>query len=668
MTSEKWQEKIKASISRRDELMRDWKENVSHRVMKPFTTESESDRVAVPEDWARTRQKKSQLMFNVPRIVALPRLPQSEPAAPIFGEVLNFKLHRELRADVMLDECLSDVVNAAGIMASIVGIEIATEDIEVPEQDISGLPPEQQRLLLQSKQVKMVTAQKPIHQRYYWDRISPAALLWPADFTGSDWDNADWLGYETWLPLVQVMKLYGDKLPPDFKPPQDTKPSLLSEDVAKIRPSQSGDYVKLQVIFYWAYRFDPASKHPEHLKRIVFVDGHTDPVVDEDLGWQQWVEPEIVEAKVDPNTGQQIAPAYEKPGYYVGVRRLPIRVGTLDYISDLATPPSDSRAGRSQVRELIKSRSQMLRQRDRSIPVRWFDTNRVDEEILTKLKNGEWDGDVPVNGPGDRVIGEVARANYPRENFTFQNVIGSDLDRAWSLSNNQLASQAGQTRSATEASLIQSAANVRLEYEKNRVAKYIIGGVEVLAGLVQMFADQTEYVQITGEGGAKRMESWDKTKVRGEYAFDIVPDSGDRLDPGVRQERLLKLYNLAANDPTINRPLLTKKLVEAFGEDPALLTQPMPEKAPEPANISFRYSGEDMTNPMAAALLLKTYQITDADLTRAIQLIQSAVRQIQTPAAPFGGAPQSPVDQQQVEPPETVSPITKRAVDGSRLI
>lgn len=680
--AKQFREFIAASVQHRETFLSDWKENVNNRVMKPFVEGTlRDDTVAVPEDWARTKQKSAQLAYQVPRIIATPKNPKAAPAAPIFQAVLNHKLHKEIKADVMLDECSADVINAAGIMVSLVSVEVTTETVDLPETDISHLPPEQQALMLQSQQVKTVHVERPIYKCYKWRRISPAAFLWPAEFTGSDWDEAPWLGYESWMLISEAKKRFN--LPADFKA-KETKPVLLAEDVMEgsAKPSANDNYVKLQTIIYKAYQYHDESKHPEHLRRLVFVDGREQPVLDEDLPWQEYVEPQFLEAEVDEQ-GQEIAPPREVPGHYIGVRKNPIRVETLTYVSDMAIPPSDSKVGRTQVRELIRSRSQMIRQRERSIPVRWFDTNRLDETIVERLKNGEWQDTIPVNGPGERAIGEVSRAQWPRENFSFQNVIGSDLDRAWSLSSTQLATSADTSESATKTKLIQSAAEVRLEYEKTRMARYFIGGVEVLAGLLQMFTDTSDYVEIVGPDGVKRLAAWDRGTVNIDVAFDIVPDSAERIDPSTRIERILKLYNLAANDPNINRQALLRQLVEAYGMDPTVVTKEPPPPKDEPPNVSYRFSGEDMLNPMAVALMLKANpDLGAAQIKAAATMIQDSMKALGTvqalpqvgpggtPPDGTGGAPPAapPPAPPPVEPPETNAPILKRLDDGSRMM
>src|SRR5574338_315472 len=256
-----------------------------------------------------------------------------------------------------------------------------------------------------------------------------------------------------------------------------------------------------------------------------------------------------------PGPDAQGQPMPGRPGYYKGLRRLPIRVETLVYVSDTAVPPSDSEAARPQVRELIKSRSQMLRQRDSSIPLRWYNTNLMDPAIVEKIAQGGWQEPVPVNGPGERMIGEVARANFPRENFEFQSVIGNDLDRAWSLSNNQLATPNPGGRSATEDNVVQSAGQVRLDYEKARGNRYLIEGAEVLFSLMQKFRHGTKWVSVPGPQG-DTLQQVTPLDLQGEYLFDIVADSSDRIDTATKQANATKLYNIMANSPIVNRQAL----------------------------------------------------------------------------------------------------------------
>src|SRR5690606_7588538 len=145
---------------------------------------------------------------------------------------------------------------------------------------------------------------------FFTRRISPSALLWPSEFTGSDWDEAPWLGVETYYPLEEARKLFN--LPPDFKPPS-CHPELMSDDILKPdeKTRDTTAYVKVQEIWYKAALYDADKVHPECLRRIIFVEGLEEPVFRGDTNWQKWIpeQPEEpptpeVPAGIDPLTGQ----------------------------------------------------------------------------------------------------------------------------------------------------------------------------------------------------------------------------------------------------------------------------------------------------------------------------------------------------------------------------
>lgn len=670
-----WLARISASEKRRNKFLDGpWRANVKMRVQRPFSSSgdasAEPDRLALPEDWARTKQKAAQLNYQIPKIVATTRQKAFEGKTAVVTADVNDVLKRECRAAYMMDECLADVINASGIMVSKIGYEKVTETIMVDTPEIAEPQVDPLGNLIPSvapPKIVQKPVEKTVSQRLYWDHVSPADFLWPAEFRSSDWDKAPWLGIQTWMTVEQAKKLF--KLPDDFKS-TSKKPKGLNDDYDDLY-SDPELYVRVTEIWYKAWLFDADKAHPDCIRRIVFVEGKDEPVEFDQTDWQEWI-PEVPPGPPGLD-GKPTTPG--KPGYYKGLKKLPIRVETLTYVSDTAIPPSDTEAGRAQVKELLRSRAQMLRQRDHSIPVRWYNVNLVDEEVAEQLKRGVYEDFVPVNGDGTRMIGEVARASYPRENFEFQRVIGGDLDRAWSLSNNQLATPNSGARSATEVNVVQNAGQVRLDYEKWRVNRYLVDGAEVLFSLMQMFRDGTKYVPVPGPNGDE-LQPVEPADLMGDYVFEFVADSSDRVDVVTKQNNSMKMYNLMANSDTTNKKGLEREIWELHGFDPAeMMVEPQP-KGPPPPNISYRFSGEDLLNPMAVALMVKAgYELKPDEIKAAAMLIQDAVKQIKTlhvlpGGTPPGAPPAAPgafPGQQPVEPPETVEPILKRAVDGTHL-
>jgi hypothetical protein len=188
----------------------------------------------------------------------------------------------------------------------------------------------------------------------------------------------------------------------------DAETTLTTDDDSRNRTGDD-DLVSYTRVYYWKARQDPDELYLDKIGTLVYVAGIEDPVIDEDFKGQRW----------DESTKS-----------LVGLTIFPLRIGTLTYISDKAVPPSDSEMGRPQVDEKMRSRSQMILQRDRSAPMRWANANRVDPMILQSLVKGDdYQRIIPVNGDGSTALGEVARANYPSENWDFDRVIDKDLGR-----------------------------------------------------------------------------------------------------------------------------------------------------------------------------------------------------------------------------------------------
>lgn len=659
---------IDACVSYRDGVLRrTWKTNVNYRAGKPFETESTQDRVVVPEDWARARQKTAALAFQLPKIIAEARQPQFAAAAPVVTAFVNqYLLGQQTRAAYAIDEALADVVNAAGLMAVVVGVDQPTEalETEIPGtplvNPLDGTPmvnPDTGQPLMTPARVEKV--RRVIATRFTAKRLSPAMLLWPVEFSGSDWDEPDWLGYDSYLLIEEIKKRWPQLR--NEKIAGSAQPELLADDVQTGRPrGDDGLYARVQTVWYKAARFDADKTHPDCLRRLVFLEGRAEPIEGPEIGaWQKWIPPTTLDGE----------------GHYVGLTRFPIRVKTLVYVSDLAIPPSDTQAGRPQVNELSEARSQQIRQRRSSIGLRWYDVNRLDESTVRQIETGEINDLIPVNGPGDKVIGEIARASTQRESFESSRQAGADLDRAWSMSANQMVATNAGERSAAEVNAVASANDLRLAYEKGRVSQFVAEIAEVLFSLAQVVLPGEVFVSMIGPDGAERLQAVTQQSIAGHFAFNFKTDSSDRIDIRTKLDNLLKLYNLAGNSQTISRQNLEKEIVEAMGHDPDKMTSPPKEKGPEPPNISYRFNGADLLNPIALALMIKSGHDIGQDAIRAAQMmINDAIAGMPQAATatmiPTGGGPPpppGPPPQAPVEPPTPNEPILKRLGDGTRM-
>lgn len=684
-----WIGRISACRAIKRELLTTWRDNVSYRKGQPFKSMPSDDTVNVPADWSRTKNKQSQLFYQVPEILLQPRRPEFASATSVFQAALNFELVERVHPEFMMNECLGDVINASGIAICKVGYEATFEDVDLggenaeqPGMDVKegeilpnvgepqipevpggggGVPPPvpppppTQGL---GAPIQSQIVSNPIYECFYTNRISPAHFLWPVEFRKSDWQKAPWLGWEAYMPLAEAKRLKWVSETAKGVNINDSEWLLSTDGTDKNRSTDS--FIKYSEIFYRPSEFDPQEKDPRKIKRLVIVeeggDGPKKKVIDEDFQWQRY----------DPMTRK-----------WIGMTSFPIKVVTISYISDQAIPPSDSEMGRPQVKELIRARSQMMRQREHSLPLRWFDVNMVDDMIADRLRKGKFQDMIPMNGPGDKAIGEVARAQYPVQNFEFDKVARQDLDEAWSMGPAQQSQPTPGDTTAAEIKAMDSSMSVRLDFERSWILRFFVEVAMGVADLMQMFCDKEDYVYVLGVNGEKSLQAWNKDTVAGEYIFEAKPDSQLRLDVNQKRNEALNLYKLLRKDPLINPTGLVQELLELHGLDPAKSLAPPAPPQPEKPKVSYSFKGEDMVNPMVVAIMQKSdTPITAQDIQAAQQLLASVAAPV---APPMGqplpqGTPEGPTGASPEHPgvPEVVQPLDRRfersgtSVEGSR--
>ena len=615
------QEKDLCKIYRR-KLVANWTVSIDYRRGKPFPSQTDEDQVAVNLDWILTKSKQASLFSQVPKVrLSHPpeSLPKASPWVPKYQSKLNDTLV-EAGIETAMDECLPDCINAAGFGAIVVAYEAITEDRQVPKMDLSQLPPELQSQIMTTGQlngqpIEMETVPYPVDKRYTICRISPSDFLWPINFTGSNFDNAPWIGFSGHLSWAEAVHSFGLKEEDKEKVLGEDKTTMdrLTHDVEREK-AESDRRVGFDQIFYKEYKFDENSKSFTTIHHLVFVAGLEDPVIDET--WK----------------GQQVG----EDGTVIGAQRYPVRVLTLSYLTDEAIPPSDSAIGRPQTNELNKGRTQQIRQRERSLPVRWFDVNRIDPSIQQGLMRGTWQNMIPVQGDGQRVIGEVARATMPTENFMFDKIAKSDLYDEWGMQ--FPGQQEGTEESQGDDDQNKSQFNTVAGRERAKVASFFLGIAEVLGGLMCLYEDASEF----GEGFDPAICKLLK--------YSILADSTVLLSTSQRLARLNAFVNTYAKSGWVNLEPVLQEIATLTGLDPTIAIKAPDPKPPVEPNISLRLTGvEDMLNPLTLAFLIKSGQAPGQDLIeQAKALIQQAVVPPQAaqpdgqPLPPGAGSPPPP--------------------------
>jgi hypothetical protein len=587
-TTAAFKRRIERSKTERREFIYDWQASVDRRRAKPSPTDSDENRQRVPVDWSHTKTKVSALFSQVPRVIVSAENKEYKPAASVFGRRLNMRL-RKGGIEATMFECLPDVINKAGIAAAMVRFECTKElkmvPVQAPDAGILGALTQALGINMNPTAPEMEEIEQIVDRRFVCERVSPDDLLWDADeFDGSDFDTSPWIGRsgrmtttnakrEFKLTDEQVEKAKGNTRDGRDKPQNETEAAFTSSDE---------DIVCYDEIFYWRYLYHDDEKYFKAIQRMVFIDGlGHEPVINE------------------PWDGQRFD---EELGTYIGSCRFPIQVFTLNYMSDEPIPPSDSAIMRPQVDELEKSRWQMHLQRDHARPIRWANTDRVDADILTSIMQGEWGHVIPIQGDGSKALGEVAKSNYPRDNYDFDRVIKNDMMEATGVGQNQMGAMATGERSAAEAKITQGSYVTRTAQERARSVSFFLRVADVMAGLICLY-DDFELPDID-EQEAQMLEMWDRTRINHELAFSTRGDASVLLDAGQRFDRLERFVNIAGKSGMFNPLNALREMAELTDIDPEDV-QPLPQKGPDQPNVSFRFSGDDLANPIALAISSK---------------------------------------------------------------
>jgi hypothetical protein len=685
-----WQARLDAAVKAADAKKKAWKPFVTAYMVRTSGKSASGDHeVRVPLTYAYVELKKSQLRFQVPEVNLKPKRPEFAGSVRAFEGALNHEL-KEAGADAMLDMVTTDVL-ICGIAAVKVGYfaDIRTRQVPVmgPMVDVYGQPMPVDPMTGQPtqpvQQLDPVT-REPVfqpedyvaHECYYGDRIAPENLLIAADFTGGDYDRAAFLAHRFQIDVPTAIRRYG--LKPDFQPTA-TKPieTLSSDEQGDGRDALTTKDVEGIEVFYLASVFhelpaDDAQQaapvelpHVGQYRRAVFIKGETTPVVHEDSPYQY----------ID-----------EVDGKLKGMRGNPLHVLTLRYLPGSAYPMSDVEAGFPSSEEVDLGRSQMVNFRERVMPITAVDRTKASVELKAQLEAGadaKIGRVIGVDGDPSGVIQSVSVAQFPRDNFKFNEVAEDSFRLAWSMGKHAAGmTEDGEPITATEVQAAQAATDTRLAYEQAQFLKWWTRYAEKFGANLQQFKDEPGYAEIVGDDGAKALQAWNRTggegiaSIDGEYVYTARPDAALRLDVSADRQQKTQLYTQLGNDPNVNRVELLKPVLIAYGLDPAkIVVEQLPEKGPEPIRASMSMKLEDFspidmkTGQLNPAFPLALAIAPQVGLQLPPEAVQNAMDMAQTIMAQMKAAmlmqPVVPGQPQTEHPGATtpMQPISKHVAD-----
>lgn len=600
-------------------LTSEWKRSVELRMGRPFgkvygdllVDEDDTLQTSANPDWSLTKTKTASLFSQVPSVQGTHENKQYAGAIPPFLKQLNYELgEKRCNTGTAMEECLNDIVNASGVGGVYISWSATFQNKRMPKEAQILIPNPQTGQPVPIPTAKLTNDQMDrlekagllhtevvpavVSAKFNTDRLSPSDLLWPTEHTSMDWDKADFLGYRGrcgWAEGVREFKLTDDQKERVIKAVVGKRDGDLRVQEGE-DPEKGLEQMEFRRLFYWRHRFDPDELYFDALWEIVYVEGLDKPVKHEPYGGQQF----------DEQTGQ-----------YIGVRRFPIRICTITYITDNPIPPSDSAAARPHVLDMIRSRSQMFLNRDRSMPARWYDVNRIDNEIGLQLQRSGPQGWIPTNGAGDKALGEVARASYPAEDFTFDQMNSADMRDVYQIDAQQQGLMTGKMTSAQQQALLQTRAT-RGGQERAQVAKFFLSICDVLAGLMVLHSD---FSILTDQERQQMMQIWDAKHVIHDVVLKIRPDSQVVIESGYRAQKITNFLNMTVKSGFVNPLPLIVELAELNDIDPTdVIVQPQPKPPEEPA-LAYRFNGDDMQKPAVVAMLAKRNELPSPEHLKA---------------------------------------------------
>lgn len=594
-----WQQQLERDKKVREKLLPTWKQNLRrYKGQRPTLTGIPgNETINVNVDFANTEAKKAQLFYQTPELQLSARRPADVRAQPLAQSVANSFLN-EVNAYATVDEVLMDVICPAGIGATKIGYQAYMgEPIQQPKmanqpvRDAAGNPtigPDGQ-MVMQPQPVLDAMGQPVIEsipnilrEEWYWRRTSPAKLYVPANFDQSDYDQAPYLAIDHYVPISAGDVEFG--IQPAASNRVNSDEDRLSDDVDT---KSAEDTLHCVEIWYRSNTTRPDVADPERFTQLVMLIGRGNAR----HGGEVLVHRDSPYQELD-----------DRGRFVRGMRGNPIHPLTIRYTSDSAWPNSDCTVSRAAVDELSLGRSQMMRQRRRNIALRAIDVSRdgAAKETAERLEKGTEQSVIPLNGNPNEILAVIAPANMPVENFKFNEIVERDIARLWALGANQNGAPTD-ANSATEAEIMQRNTDTRLAKERGRVMAWYVKGAEKLFSLLQMFADETQYVEVLSPKGAAELQAWNKQQIGGVFRFTARPDSSIRIDGAQMRELMLRFYNLFANDPNVNRMELDRLVMALFpGLDPSrILNQQPPQPPPDKPKISLSMKMEDFFGPAA---------------------------------------------------------------------
>jgi hypothetical protein len=239
--------------------------------------------------------------------------------------------------------------------------------------------------------------------------------------------------------------------------------------------------------------------------------------------------------------------------------------------------------------ELNETRNQMLNYRKKYRRGWLYAKDRFSRDGIAALQSDEDNVMVPVEGDNnpESAITPIPAVITPPEFFDQSAMITNDLDRVSGVSDYQRGAQSAIKRTATEAGMIQDAANARAQDRLAKIESILAEVGARVVGLMQQYLTGDHMARIV----TMPVRGWfpyDAERIKGQFDFEVYGGSTEPQNETFRRQAAMQLADISAMFiPTgvVNEAALWQEILQkgfGFQDTARLVKAPPPPPMPGP--------------------------------------------------------------------------------------
>lgn len=210
-------------------------------------------------------------------------------------------------------------------------------------------------------------------------------------------------------------------------------------------------------------------------------------------------------------------------------------------------------------REVNETRTQIMKHRRAALVKLIATRDRIDQAEAEKIFSDTGNGIVWETQPG--AIRPAQIGDIPQALFASLNQTHEDVRETIGFSRNQLGEYNPKSRdvTATEASIVQQASDIRIDERRDEMADIIMNMINDLNFFLAANWTEEEVVDVIGPTGARIWVSF-KPQMLAEARFElnVDPDSAVPVTKAGREQRALGVYQMFQNNPLVDPNILTR--------------------------------------------------------------------------------------------------------------